>query len=174
MRAPEVGLPLLGGPLSPQRKPKINLSRSVVGRAALRCPIRAVRDSTLVTWYRSVDAPRTGGADDSHHRAAGIAGRTRRRYGRVAARGVCAAARPDEAYRSAEWDRSRSRSGGPYCFILKGACRAGLGRRSKRQDRISLGTIFVTPLPFTFKISPAGVRWRRERTYPREYLLSSC
>jgi hypothetical protein len=34
--------------------------------------------------------------------------------------------------------------GGPYCFILKGACRAGLDRRSKRQDRISLGTIFVT------------------------------
>jgi hypothetical protein len=27
--------------------------------------------------------------------------------------------------------------------------------------------IFVTPLPFAFKISPAGVRWRRERTYLR-------
>jgi hypothetical protein len=29
-------------------------------------------------------APRTGGAHDGHHRTAGIAGRTRRRGGRVA------------------------------------------------------------------------------------------
>src|SRR5262249_5465034 len=34
------------------------------------------QDCTLVTWYRSVYAPRTGGAYDSHHRTAGIAGRT--------------------------------------------------------------------------------------------------
>src|SRR6516165_1504312 len=47
-------------------------------------------DSTLVTCYRSLYAPRTGGAYDSHHRTAGIAGRTRRR-GRVAARGARAA-----------------------------------------------------------------------------------
>src|SRR6516165_6785933 len=45
--------------------------------ARARC--RAVRDSTLVTWYRSVYAPRTGGAYDSHHRTSGIAGCTRRR-----------------------------------------------------------------------------------------------
>ena len=31
-------------------------------------------DSTLVAWYPSVYAPRTGGAYDSHHRTAGIAG----------------------------------------------------------------------------------------------------
>src|SRR5262245_5109729 len=45
-------------------------------------------DCTLAAWYRSIYAPRTGGADDSHHRTAGIAGRTRRRGGRVAARGA--------------------------------------------------------------------------------------
>src|SRR5215471_6602533 len=49
-------------------------------------------DCTLVAWYRSLYAPRTGGAYDSHHRTAGIAGRTRRGGGRVAARGACAAA----------------------------------------------------------------------------------
>src|SRR5262245_65544293 len=35
-------------------------------------------DCTLVAWYRFLYAPRTGGAYDSHHRTAGIAGRTRR------------------------------------------------------------------------------------------------
>src|SRR5262245_32247686 len=44
-----------------------------------RLGCRAVRDSTLVAWYRSFYAPRTGGAYDSHHRTAGIAGRARRR-----------------------------------------------------------------------------------------------
>src|SRR5215470_7880307 len=56
-----------------------------------RAGYRAVRDSTLVAWYPSLYAPRTGGAYDSHHRTAGVAGRTRRR-GRVAARGARAAA----------------------------------------------------------------------------------
>ena len=32
-----------------------------------------------MAWYRSLYAPRTGGAYDSHHQTAGIAGRTRRR-----------------------------------------------------------------------------------------------
>src|SRR5262249_31794052 len=49
-------------------------------------------DCTLVTWYRSLYAPRTGGAYDSHHRTAGVAGCTRRRGGGVAARGARAAA----------------------------------------------------------------------------------
>src|SRR5438034_834364 len=49
-------------------------------------------DCTLVAWYRSVYAPRTGGAHDSHHRTAGIAGRTRRRGCGMAARGARAAA----------------------------------------------------------------------------------
>src|SRR5262252_123889 len=56
-------------------------------------PGRMLRDSTLVAWYRSLYAPRTGGAYDSHHRTAGIAGRTRRRGGGMAARGALAAAR---------------------------------------------------------------------------------
>src|SRR5262249_20314137 len=43
-------------------------------------------------WYRFIYAPRTGGAYDSHHWTAGIAGRTRRRGGRVAAGGARAAA----------------------------------------------------------------------------------
>src|SRR5262249_1684282 len=48
-------------------------------------------DGTPMAWYRSVYAPRTEGAHGSHHRTAGIAGRTRRR-GCVAARGERAAA----------------------------------------------------------------------------------
>src|SRR5215470_13758608 len=59
---------------------------SVIGPAGCR----AVRDSTLVAWYPCLYAPRTGGAYDSHHRTAGIAGRTRRGGG-VAARGARAA-----------------------------------------------------------------------------------
>jgi len=51
----------------------------------------AVKDSAFVAWYPSLYAPRTGGAYDSHHRTAGIAGRTRRR-GRVATRRARAAA----------------------------------------------------------------------------------
>ena len=47
-------------------------------------------DSTLVAWYRSLYAPRTGGAYDSQNRTAGIAGCTRRRGGGVAADGACA------------------------------------------------------------------------------------
>src|SRR5215471_14981323 len=60
-----------------------------------RAGCRAVRDSTLVAWYRCLYAPRTGGAYDSHHRTAGIAGRTRRRGGVVAARGGRAATGKD-------------------------------------------------------------------------------
>ena len=47
-------------------------------------------DCTLMAWYRSLYAPRAGGAYDSHHRTVGIAGCTRRRGG-VVARGGCAA-----------------------------------------------------------------------------------
>ena len=56
----------------------------VPGVRPARAGCRAVRDSTLVAWYRSVYAPRTGGAYDSHHRTAEIAGCPRRRGGRVA------------------------------------------------------------------------------------------
>src|SRR5262249_1796226 len=50
------------------------------------------QDCTLVAWYRSIYAPRTGGVYDSHHRTAGVSGWTRRRGGVMAARGACAAA----------------------------------------------------------------------------------
>jgi hypothetical protein len=43
-------------------------------------------DCTLKACYRYIYAPRTGGAYDSHHRTAGIAGRTRRRGSCLAAR----------------------------------------------------------------------------------------
>src|SRR6516165_12578170 len=56
------------------------------------------QDCTLVVWYRSLYAPRTGGAYDSHHRTAEIAGFTRRRGGRVAARGARAAAGAQAAH----------------------------------------------------------------------------
>src|SRR5262249_51793876 len=49
-------------------------------------------DSALVACYHSTYAPRTGGAYDSHHRTAGVAGCTRWSCGRVAARGARAAA----------------------------------------------------------------------------------
>src|SRR5262245_52425125 len=55
-----------------------------------RCPALLEReDGTLVAWYRSPYAPRTGGAYDSHHRTAGIAGCTRRRGGWMASRRSC-------------------------------------------------------------------------------------
>src|SRR5262245_7988152 len=65
-------------------------------------PDCVLRDSTLVAWYRYLYAPRTGGAYDSHHRTAGIAGRTRRRDSRVAARGAGAAGRSGAADRYAD------------------------------------------------------------------------
>src|SRR6516225_12180371 len=60
------------------------------GKQRRPCPPER-EDCALVAWYRSLYAPRTGGAYDSHHRTAGIAGCTRRR-GLVAARGARAAA----------------------------------------------------------------------------------
>src|SRR5262249_31053990 len=63
---------------------------ATVGPARTGC--RAVR--TALSWRGILPFthPRTGGAHDSLHRTAGIAGRTRRR-GRVAARGARAASR---------------------------------------------------------------------------------
>src|SRR5262249_18978517 len=70
------------------------LRRSLCLECAPPAPgCRAVRDSTLLAWYRSFYAPRTGGAYDSHHRTAEIVGRARRRGSRVAARGAGAAAK---------------------------------------------------------------------------------
>src|SRR5262245_60211554 len=78
----------------------------LTGVRSTRLGCRAVRDSTLMAWYRSIYAPRTGGAYDSHHRTAGIAGCARRRGGgRLAARGARAATRADAAHRRAPYLR---------------------------------------------------------------------
>src|SRR5262249_53164920 len=71
-------------------RPRWRRSRRASGHPALL----ERQDCTLVAWYRSLYAPRTGGAYDSHHRTAGIAGRTRRSGGGVAARGPARAVRP--------------------------------------------------------------------------------
>jgi len=52
-----------------------------------------------VAWYRCIYAPSHGGAHGSHHRTAGIAGRTRRRGGGMAARGARAAGATGAAHR---------------------------------------------------------------------------
>src|SRR5262249_5559092 len=54
----------------------------------------------IVLFY----APRTGGAHDSHHRTAGVAGRTRRRGSRVATGGACAAGRARATDSSARFE----------------------------------------------------------------------
>src|SRR5262245_12446629 len=58
------------------------------------------RRGTLCPWYRSLYAPHAGGAYDSHHQTAGVAGGTRRRGGGMAARG----ARPT-AEAASDWVR---------------------------------------------------------------------
>src|SRR6516225_8956020 len=70
------------------RSPSVPRWRAVAACAGVRPGCRAVRDSTHAAWYPPPYAPRAGGAYDSHHRTAGVAGRTRRRGGRVAARGA--------------------------------------------------------------------------------------
>src|SRR5262249_45930015 len=65
--------------------------RETGGKQPASCLLER-EDCTLAAWYRSVYAPRTGGAYDSHHRTAGIAGRIWRRGSRVAAHGAGAAA----------------------------------------------------------------------------------
>src|SRR5262245_61736078 len=94
-------------------------------------------DCTLAAWYSCLYAPRTGGAYDSHHRTAGIAGRTRRRGGRVVARGARAAA--------GDADDRRSRRGNGLGLepvgnrLYPAAARARLDRGPHRRNRISLG-----------------------------------
>src|SRR5262245_45338578 len=64
-----------------------------------RISVREREDCALVAWYGYLYAPRTGGAYGSHHRTAGIAGRTRRCGRRMAARGTRAAAGADATHR---------------------------------------------------------------------------
>src|SRR5215471_12733121 len=83
-------------------------------------------DCTLVAWYRFLYAPRTGGAYDSHHGTAGIAGRTRRRRRCMASRGAGAAAGdasdrvpPQRVARRRHAPRGRVPPG-PEGFVLAG------------------------------------------------------
>src|SRR5215475_6417306 len=95
-------------------------------------------DVTLVAWYRSLHAPRTGGAYDSHHRTAGIAGCTRRRRG-VAARGACAAERTDAAASYID-ERRRGRPGDPSASHghSTGAFKIWMVRGPQCRDRLPL------------------------------------
>src|SRR5262245_50260003 len=77
-------------------------------------------DCTLVAWYRWLYAPRTGGAYDSHHRTAGIAGCARRRGCVAARRARAAAARADAARRRAcQFVGERSGGRGPSHGVAK-------------------------------------------------------
>src|SRR5215467_6487722 len=67
-----------------QWKPKTEVEATSI------LPLLEREDCTPMACYRSLYAPRTGGAYVSHHRTAGIVGRTRRRGG-VAARSARAA-----------------------------------------------------------------------------------
>ena len=62
-----------------------------------------------MAWYRSLYAPRTGGAYDSHHRTAGIADCARRRGGRGARNAI------PKAHGSAAGDRR----GGPLSLNIR-------------------------------------------------------
>src|SRR5215510_92877 len=68
--------------------PLLNPKPATEVEATSILPLLEREDCTPMACYRSLYAPRTGGAYDSHHRTAGIAGGTRRRGGCVAARGV--------------------------------------------------------------------------------------
>src|SRR5215472_17623282 len=86
------------------------MARAMLLSAMRRSRVPALlerEDCTLVSWYRSVCAPRTGGAYDSHHRTTGIAGRTRR-SGRVAACGARAVSALPPAASNAPTERERT------------------------------------------------------------------
>src|SRR5262249_8819483 len=68
----------------PERAPGGAPLRPVPGVRPLSPGAALLGDSTLVACYRSIYAPRAGGAYDSHHWTAGIVGRAQRRGGCVA------------------------------------------------------------------------------------------
>src|SRR5262249_39841636 len=93
-------------------------------------PLLEREDCTPMACYGSLYAPPTGGAYDSHHRTAGIAGCIRR-CGCVAARGPRAAVQPDAAGRCAD-GAYPERSGGTvtHCGVPQDASRPGLDGRT--------------------------------------------
>src|SRR5262249_62055185 len=111
------------------------------GAGALRAAPPAPRGHAVRTArsWRDIVAfthPRTGGAHDSHHRTAGIAGRTRRRSGVVAARGACAAAQ-DAARRLCRYAAAR---GSTLYKFPEADGRAWLPRRSEFYLRLHPNT----------------------------------
>src|SRR5262245_4965138 len=95
-------------------------------------PFLEREDCTPMACYRSLYAPRAGGAHDSQHRTEGIAGRTRRRGGRMAARGARAAAYADAARGRADaLCRKRSASAKPQGDVSARAAAIGLERREQ-------------------------------------------
>src|SRR5262245_41729997 len=78
----------IGKHLLVQNLPLLNPKPATEVEATSILPLLEREDCTPMACYRSLYAPRTGGAYDSHHRTAGIDGRTRRCGGGVAARGA--------------------------------------------------------------------------------------
>src|SRR5262249_52953555 len=97
-------------------------------------------DRTLLVWYRSLTHLAREGAYDSHHRTAGVAGRTRRRGGRLAVRCGRAAVQPDAAdWRAHVPIRRRSGFTGLRGCICAGAAGLRLDRGPQHSDRLPLG-----------------------------------
>src|SRR5262245_10365729 len=102
-------------------------------------PSLNVKTARLRRAIVSLYAPRTGGAYDSHHRTAGIAGRTRRRGGGLAAPGA-RADEADAADRRADGP-CRQRPGGKIAggCVRKRPAGAGMGQGTQPLNRVSLG-----------------------------------
>src|SRR5262249_37173571 len=64
--------------------PLLNPQLTTEVEATSILPLLEREDCTPMAWYPSLRAPRAGGAYDSHHRTAGVAGCARRGGGRVA------------------------------------------------------------------------------------------
>src|SRR6516225_7105804 len=103
-----------------------------------RISVREREDCTLVAWYGYLCAPRAGGAYDSHHRTAGIAGRARRRGSRFAARGAGAAGRQGLAHRHAGYHRRGGQIRRHQCVPARPRG-AWIYRGKEPHHRLSLG-----------------------------------
>ena len=126
-----------------RRAQQAAMSQSALGELACAPPAPGpawLGDSALMAWYRSVYAPRTGGAYDSHHRTAGGAGRTRRRGGCVAPRGARAAGRAHAADRRAD-GIYRGRSGSTS--LDQSSAARSQGTRLDLQDQYRQTAVYV-------------------------------
>jgi hypothetical protein len=114
--------------------------RPVPGVPPRAAPVAAPLGQHARDVVSSIYAPRTGGAYDSYHRTAGIAGRTWRRGGGMAVRGARAATRAHAPHRCAHEPRCRRRGRtGASRGVPAGVAGSGLGGRPQRADRPPLG-----------------------------------